>query len=113
VTATDVANSAFTVTKYVVGQVIDGGSPYNLNVPTSSIESYAINVGMRYYLVGHLTDNVISVSPSGYFPPQTFYDVILSGEVQDFSGHTITTFECNSNVKGYVINENGTIEAVY
>jgi hypothetical protein len=113
-TASDIANSAFAITRYVIAKAIaNSGSGYNPNVNPSDISDLGFDVGIRYYSIRNLNHNAITTTPSiPEFPPMTWYDLIVSGEVMDTNG-SLSSFEVNSSSEAFTVNDNGTIEVVW
>jgi len=114
-TASDIANSAFAITRYVIARAIATGEAggYNPNVSEEAIAILGQDVGIRYYSIRNLAHNIITATPSGpWFTPMTWYDLIATNEVTDSNG-PISTFEVNSTSEAFLVNENGTIEVVW
>jgi hypothetical protein len=119
VTADDVANSAFAITRYVIQKSIENAPPhvpaYDPEIPATTIETLAINIGTRYWAANNRTNTIITVTHplGGVIFSQTVNDALISGEVRDANNVLVTTFEVNSTTEAFIVNENGTIEVVW
>lgn len=105
-TASDVASSAFAITRFVVAQVIANKvSGYTNPILPPAIEVYAQTVGMRYYLNNNKGFIVIPLA----YPAPIHYmqDAINSGYITG-----ITSADVNATTEAYGINGYGTIEVI-
>lgn len=106
-TASDVASSAFAITRYVVAQVIANAPTYSNPISTDSIEAYARDIGERFYLNSRKSYVLI---PTAYSSPiHTLQDAINAGYVQDSSGNFVTSAEVNATTEAFGIDGSGNI----
>jgi len=113
-TANDVANSAFAVTRYVIGRSITNSPTFDPCLQESTIESLGQNVGMRFYFARTASQTLMTVT--GPFPgTQTFtvYDAIVSRECRDGSNVIITSWEVNSTTEGFLVKPDGTLQVTW
>lgn len=107
-TASDVASTAFTITRFVVAKVIaNSGSGYTNPILPPMIEAYAQNVGMLYYLNNNKGFIIIPLAYTGA-PIHTMQDAIDAGYIPG-----VTSSEVNATSEAYGINGYGTIEVIY
>ena len=112
-TASDIANSAFAITRYVIARAIATGEAggYNPNVSEGAIAILGQNVGMRYWAVRNRMETMATATN----PPfsHTVNDSLISGEITDADDIIISTWEVNISTEAFIVNEYGSIEVVW